>query len=150
MKSLWPYLLRIDFPADVFLFFRVLVKIIHYRTIIKNQTFHRIVDNIINKPERQQKNTEKKKNREDEILKIWKICNIILIRVLHSSNSCLIRSLLLFEYIRHRCIKAVLILGIKKNISCLEGHCWIEIGGRPFRENEDLIKSYYKIITVTF
>ena len=123
MKSFYLYISKIDFPADLHLFFYTLVKIIHFRGLIKRQSFSEITDAVIKRTNRFKDGGSVCEKRKREIIRISKISGIILSRF-SNSNPCLVRSLLLFKAIRKRGIKAKLVIGVRKSGANPEGHSY--------------------------
>ncbi len=78
---------------------------------------------------------------------IWNYAHFILVRCLKVKNPCLLRSLILFRYLRRRGLEAHIHFGIKRNVSPLEGHSWLSLNGKYFLEEEDPQSTYTDVYT---
>jgi len=53
-------------------------------------------------------------------------------------RSCLKRSMVLYRFLRIAGVPVKIKLGVQKNNGKLKGHCWLELGGKPYLQNEDM------------
>src|SRR5262249_55317958 len=57
-------------------------------------------------------------------------------------GSCLSRALALQGFLRDRGVAAVLRTGMRRRVGRLEGHVWVECGGRVVGDEESLVSGY--------
>lgn len=83
---------------------------------------------------------------EEELLhKVNVFCRRIQ-RLVKDERPCLVKSLILFEVCMAKGIDAHLVIGAGISQNNLDGHAWIEVGGVPFRENEEKLKRYTEML----
>lgn len=68
---------------------------------------------------------------------LWRFLNVLLIQGLRRKDVCLVRSLILFEFLQNAGIPATIHFGVQAGAPDLTGHCWISLDGRPFLEGTD-------------
>ncbi|PKP29707.1 MAG: hypothetical protein CVU00_14490 [Bacteroidetes bacterium HGW-Bacteroidetes-17] len=79
----------------------------------------------------------------------YQLCNFYVITIMHSKNSCLLRSLLLFTWCVRCNLSVTVHIGVQRNQSAIMGHAWIEFNQISFREPETT-KSYTTMLTYDF
>lgn len=65
---------------------------------------------------------------------LWKFLNVLLIPGLHRKDVCLVRSLVLFEFLRSTGVPVGIHFGVQTGEPALTGHCWITLDNRPLLE----------------
>lgn len=68
---------------------------------------------------------------------LWRFLNFVLIRVLRRRDVCLLRGLVLFEFLRGRGLPVAIHCGVQNSSGRLSGHCWVSLAGRPLFETRD-------------
>lgn len=78
---------------------------------------------------------------------LWRFLNFVLIRVLHRRDVCLLRGLVLVEFLRGRGLPASIHCGVQNNAGRLSGHCWISLAGRPLFETRDPAATFQMMLS---
>ncbi len=76
---------------------------------------------------------------------ISKFANFFLHRILRSSNPCLLKSLILFRYLRMMGMDIKIAFGVKDESKGLQGHAWLISNGSHYLEKEDPLKEYQPV-----
>lgn len=131
---------RFELPDDLWLIIQVFWLVLYYRRIVHKKPLPEIIDHISAAGGTRRNKPEKK---EYEVLeKVCRTADFLLIRVLHTAKPCLPRSLTLFHWCSSHDIYARIIIGVKKTEELLEGHSWILLEDKPYREDLQALKEY--------
>jgi transglutaminase superfamily protein len=63
-------------------------------------------------------------------------------------GTCLVRSLTLWVLLLQVCIESDVLVGIRKRDGKIEGHAWVEYGGRPLNEDPAVTGTYTEFADV--
>jgi len=121
-------------PRDVVLLARVLIQLV----ILKFRTERMKLPELLESLEPQ--GGVEADGREVE--KMAKFADFILHRVFRSRNPCLLRSLLLFRYLRASGEEVSIVFGVRDGEKTLQGHAWLLRGGKPLLEEEESSGEY--------
>lgn len=66
----------------------------------------------------------------------------ILVKSGRLGSTCLFRSLALWAMLRRRGIETTLVVGYRRTDGRVEGHVWVEFGGRPINEDLAVVATY--------
>jgi hypothetical protein len=80
--------------------------------------------------------------------KFYKASTSFLMKIFKDPNSCMIRSLILYDLCSRYNVKVSLKTGVRKNVGALDGHSWLEINGEPLNENKEFIKNFTVIYEI--
>ena len=121
-------------PKDVFLFIKTfffLIAIRVFLSLIKLPKLLKLLD------------PKKRVTPDDSKIEyLLKFTNFILLRLLRSSTPCLLRSILLFRYLRMMSRDIKIVFGVKNENEKLKGHAWLIVEGRHFPEANDPAGEY--------
>jgi hypothetical protein len=116
-------------PKDVFLFLETFFSLIVIRVLLNHVKLPELLK-LLDLEKRVAPDTSK-----IEYLLIFS--NFILFRLFRSPNPCLLRSLLLFRYLRMTGQDTKIVCGVKNEMEKLKGHAWLIVEGRPFPDAND-------------
>lgn len=80
---------------------------------------------------------KRKGDNRDDVEMITKFANFIIYNIFHSSNPCLLRSLLLFKFFRERGMDLKIAFGVREGEEDFKGHAWLIHRNKPFNEKSD-------------
>jgi hypothetical protein len=115
-------------PRDVVLLGRILVQLV----ILKFRTGRMKLTELLGTLEPR----GKVEADRDEMEKMVKFADFLLHRVLRSRNPCLLRSLLLYRYLRASGEEVSIVFGVRDGEETLQGHAWILRDVKPLLEEE--------------
>jgi len=122
-------------PEDIFLFGYVFFSIIVLRILLSRIKIPRLLALL-----------EPGKQRVTKRLKIehvTKFSQFFLHRVFKSPNPCMLRSLLLYRYLKSGSVEVKIAFGVKNKEDMFQGHAWLIHKGTHFLETEDPLKEYH-------
>lgn len=137
---------------DVFMLPALLFRLAQVALLLKTRSIEEIFSQgsySKNGISRTQNELSEKRTRNAFLIQLRKkhrILTFMLVRVFHSSRCCLFRSLALWKICQKRGLPSQVVVGIAKIDGKIIGHCWLNLDGKPFQENEDKLKDYVVMI----
>ena len=111
-------------PLRVILFAEVLLKLVLLKVLVETVRLPRLLQLV--EPGRPSLTWK----GDLEVLKAF--TDIILGRILKTRRPCMLRSLLLYRYMKSRGMAVQVVFGVRQGGGRLEGHAWLLRDGRPF------------------
>ena len=124
-------------PADIFLFIRIFFSLLLLKMLLGMIKLPKLLRSL-----EPRKRTVINAAR---IERISKFSDFFLHRILRSSNPCLLKSLILFRYLRMMGMDIKIAFGVKDESKGLQGHAWLVSNGSYYLEKEDPLKEYQTI-----
>jgi len=121
-------------PESIILFLQTFFSLLGLRILLQTMKLPRLLKLI--EPKR------RIKADNNRIALIVKFSNFILHRIFRSPNPCILRSLILFRYLKMMGIDMKIAFGVKEEASRLRGHAWLIHKGRHFLETGDPSREY--------
>ena len=131
-----------NFPGDLLLIIRVFWLTLFYRRLIHRKPLPDILAGITEAPSAENRRKILDPLEQEELDKINRAANFLLLKILHAEKPCLPRSLVLFRWCSLNGIEARIIVGVKKAEKLLQGHSWLLIEGRPYHEDLQYLEEY--------
>lgn len=124
-----------DLPGDLLLIIKVFWLTLRYRRLIKQKPLPDILAEITQATAKTDKSQSLKQPEYMILDKVSRAADFLLLRILNTQKPCLPRSLVLFHWCSYNGLSARLIVGVKKEEKLLQGHSWLLLEGRPYRED---------------
>ncbi len=121
-------------PEDIILFVKVFFSILGIMVLLNKIRLPRLL-RLVEPKKRVVVNNMK-------IEHITTFADFILFRILKSSNPCMLKSLILFRYLRLMGMDIRIAFGVKYVMEELKGHAWLVYNERHFLEQEDPSSEY--------
>lgn len=131
-----------NFPGDLLLISKVFWQTLFYRRLVHRKPLPEILADIIEVPSDKNKRKILDPLEQEELDKINRAANFLLLKILHVEKPCLPRSLVLFRWCSLNAIEAKIIIGVKKAERLLQGHSWLLIEGKPYHEDLQYLEEY--------
>jgi len=131
-------------PKDFYIFLIIPFKIIYFRRLVNKVGYNCLLSRF-------EGNNFTNPADESFIVKLnkfYKASTFFLVKIFKDPNTCMIRSLILYQLCSRNNIKASLVTGVNKKKGVLTGHSWIEINGEPFNEEKIFIRNFTVISEV--
>ena len=125
-------------PKDFYIFLIIPFKIIYFRRLVNKVGYNCLLSRF-------EGNNFTNPADEPFIVKLnkfYKASTFFLVKIFKDPNTCMIRSLILYQLCSRNNIKASLVTGVNKKKGMLTGHSWIEINGEPFNEDKIFISNF--------
>lgn len=130
------------FPHDAGMLIHTFLLTIYYLIIVQFVPIKKIMGDIIKLKIKNLSNRNILQNYEEKLDKVWRGSNWILKNVIHMDKPCLRRSLVLLRWCCKNGIEAELNIGVCKEKDILQGHSWISVNGKPYKEVCTVLKKY--------
>ncbi|MDD3894753.1 MAG: lasso peptide biosynthesis B2 protein [Syntrophomonadaceae bacterium] len=131
-----------DLPGDFLLIIRVFWRVMYFRRTIHLKPLPEIIDSIKKAAAGQDMHEIPEENEYEMLEKVSRASDFLLLRIIRTPRPCLPRSLTVFYWCSHNGITARIAVGVKKSQKLLEGHSWVLIEARPFREDLQHLNEY--------
>ena len=126
-------------PGDIKLFVKVFFSLLALKILLETVKLPRLLRLLEPKKRVEVNNTK--------IEHITKFSNFILYNIFRSSKPCMLRSLMLFRYLRLRGMDIKISFGVKDGGNVLKGHAWLIHKETYFLEHDDPSREY-KVVFV--
>ena len=133
-------------PRDFTLLGSILIRVLYYLWVVQKKQLppEQIISRIRLDSEKMISTSDKEQfdKQISRLIKIRRIANIWLIKIMRQEKPCLVRAYVVLESALRSGVAAKAVIGAKMHSNHLFGHAWIEICGEPFLEDPDQLSQY--------
>lgn len=123
----------------------VLINIVYFSILLRFYPIRKLLKTAENAEEDNGNTYKISENGLASLNKIYRAANFFLKHFWRTDRPCLRRTLILHNWCKKKGIPSRVIIGVRKKDDELESHAWLELAGKPFRENPEFNKPYSQI-----
>lgn len=132
-------------PGDFLLLSSVLISIVYFSIILRFYPIRKLLKTAKNTDADTGITYEISDSDLNSLNKIYRAAGFFLKNLWHTDRPCLRRTLILHSWCKIKGIPSRVVIGVRKTGNELESHAWLELAGKPYRENHALFNPYSQI-----